>query len=271
MPQPVKAGGRSSWRRRRTSAATYHGACETRTYRLGARSPRAEWRPRAPGRAAPAVPPQARFDTALPDPLGAPRHGSRPGAGPALVHRRDVVASAWIGLRTCLRLLQPERHAHVAVHRRRRREMLVRGRPAVHAPMKPAEPEVAVRNERPHSAGLGERQCPLVGRLPARGIERVRIGRDLGAQVERVGQVAGPDRRAVKRVTAEPSRILRPAEEQVAAAEGVVHPYGVAGDLPRREVLRELLAFPESAQALVVFAELPQDPGAGRCRLRMSW
>jgi hypothetical protein len=81
--------------------------------------------------------------------------------------------------------------------------------------------------------------------------------------VERVGQVAGPDRRAVERVTAEPSRILRPAEEQVAAAEGVVHPYGVAGDLPRREVLRELLAFPESAQALVVFAELPQDPGAG--------
>ena len=83
----------------------------------------------------------------------------------------------------------------------------------------------------------------------------------------RAGGARGPgrraDRRAVERATAEPSRIVGPAEEQVAAAERLVRPYGVAGDVPRREVLHELLAFPESAQALVLFAELPQDPGAG--------
>src|SRR5260370_1411210 len=78
-----------------------------------------------------------------------------------------------------LRLLQPVRHIHPAVRRRRVREGFA-GRPVfAGAPVKLAEAEVAVGDEGPHAAGLGQRQrLPIVG-LAVLGIEPIGMGRDL--------------------------------------------------------------------------------------------
>src|SRR5258705_6108094 len=56
-----------------------------------------------------------------------------------------------------LRLLQPVRHVHLAVHRRRSGEMLARVIPLVCSPVELAEAEVAVGDERPHADLIGER------------------------------------------------------------------------------------------------------------------
>src|SRR5215470_16020835 len=58
-----------------------------------------------------------------------------------------------------LRLLQPVRHPHLAVHRRRGGEVLLRLLALARAPVELAEAEVAVGDEGAHGAGLGECQC----------------------------------------------------------------------------------------------------------------
>src|SRR3972149_6862548 len=55
-------------------------------------------------------------------------------------------------------LLQPEPHVHLAVHRRRGREVLLALMPLTRAPVELAEPEVAVGDERAHPQLLGERE-----------------------------------------------------------------------------------------------------------------
>src|SRR6266508_5313513 len=57
-----------------------------------------------------------------------------------------------------LRLLQPEPHVHLAVHRRRADEVLPRLLARTRAPAELAEAEVAVGDERAHAAWLGESQ-----------------------------------------------------------------------------------------------------------------
>src|SRR5215510_7188224 len=62
-----------------------------------------------------------------------------------------------------LRLLQPIRHPHLAVHRRRGGEMLLRLFALAPAPVELAEAEVAVGDEGAYAAQIGERQCLTVG------------------------------------------------------------------------------------------------------------
>src|SRR5215468_7744062 len=61
-----------------------------------------------------------------------------------------------------LRLLQPVRHAHLAVHRRRGGEMLVRLLARAAAPVELAEAEVAVGDEGVHAEPVGQRECVSV-------------------------------------------------------------------------------------------------------------
>src|SRR6266851_2959604 len=75
----------------------------------------------------------------------------RQGAGPGAVSSRQLPH-----LR--LRLLQPVRHAHLAVHRRRGGEVLLRLLASAGAPVELAEAEVAVCDERAHAELTGERQ-----------------------------------------------------------------------------------------------------------------
>jgi hypothetical protein len=58
-----------------------------------------------------------------------------------------------------LRLLQPEGHAHLAVHGRRRGQVPLR-RYCIAAPVvEPAEPEMAVGGEGAHVEQLGQREA----------------------------------------------------------------------------------------------------------------
>src|SRR2546426_5570263 len=78
-----------------------------------------------------------------------------------------------------LRLLQPEPHVHVAVHRRRGGEVLLGLLALARAPGELAEAEVAVRDERAHAARLGEGQRLAVVGLAALGVEPVGMDRDV--------------------------------------------------------------------------------------------
>src|SRR5262245_53471531 len=69
-----------------------------------------------------------------------------------------------------LRLLQVEPHIHLAVHRRRGSEVLLCLVALAHAPIEPAEPEVAVGDEGAHAARLGEGQRLPVVSFSALGI-----------------------------------------------------------------------------------------------------
>src|SRR5215510_13752610 len=73
-----------------------------------------------------------------------------------------------------LRLLQPVRHSHLAVHRRRGGEVLLRLLTLASAPVELAEAEVAVGDKGPHAQCLGQSQGLLVvgcGLLDIRGVD----------------------------------------------------------------------------------------------------
>ena len=94
-----------------------------------------------------------------------------------------------------LRLLQPELHVHLAVQRRRDGEVFVRLLALAGAPVEFAEAKMAVGDEGPHSAWLGQRQRLAVMGLGALGIESVGMARDVAEQVPRMGYVALAKRR----------------------------------------------------------------------------
>src|SRR5882762_1298090 len=82
------------------------------------------------------------------------------------------------------RLLEPERHVHLAVHCRRGSQVLLGLLRLAHTSTEAAEATVAVSDERSHTARLGERQRPAVMRLAALGIEPVGMGRDVAEEVQ---------------------------------------------------------------------------------------
>src|SRR3989442_8345579 len=61
-----------------------------------------------------------------------------------------------------LSLLKPVAHAHLAVHRRRGREVLLRLRTLACAPVELAEAEVTVVDEEAHAEYLGESTSQMV-------------------------------------------------------------------------------------------------------------
>src|SRR5262249_42543602 len=86
--------------------------------------------------------------------------------------------------------LQPEPHLHLAVHRRRGGEVLVRVLPLARAPVELAEAEVAVGNEGAHAARLGEGQCLTVVHLARLGIEAIEMTGDVAEEVLRMSRPA---------------------------------------------------------------------------------
>src|SRR6266852_4852212 len=96
----------------------------------------------------------------------------RQGAGPGAVSSRQLPH-----LR--LRLLQPELHVHLAVHRCRSGEVFHGLLLLTGYSIELAEAEVAVGDERTHAARLGEGQRLSVVGLAALGIEVVGMGRDV--------------------------------------------------------------------------------------------
>src|SRR5262245_37985947 len=152
------------------------------------------------------------------------------------------------GLRQLAHLLQPEPHVHLAVHRRRGREVLARLVALARAPVELAEAGVTVSDEGPHAAGSGEGQRLAVVALAALGIEPVGMGGDVAEQVQRMGDEPGVTRRAFDRAVSEAPRLVEPAEPQTGASQRVVGPAVNAHDAARGVTLEELLTFAEPAQ-----------------------
>ena len=90
------------------------------------------------------------------------------------------------------------------------------------APVELAEAEVAVGDEGPHAARLGERQRLAVVGLAALGIEPVGMGRDVAEQVQRMGREPGVRRRIFDRAVAQAPRLVEPAEQQSGTTQRVV-------------------------------------------------
>src|SRR6266851_1403826 len=134
----------------------------------------------------------------------------RQGAGPGAVSSRQLPH-----LR--LRLLQPVRHAHLAVHRRRGGEVLLRLLSVAGAPVELAEAEVAVGDEGPHAARLGERQRLAVVGLAPLGIEPVGMCRDVAKQVQHMGGISRLRLRRFSSSVAQAARLVQLAEHQVPA------------------------------------------------------
>ena len=119
------------------------------------------------------------------------------------------------------RLLQPVRHAHVAVHCRRRRDMLLRLLARARAQVDLAETEMAVGDEGAHAEPLGERQRLAIMSLAALGIELIGVGCDIAEQVQRMGLEPGLGRREFERAVAETPRLV-----ETAAATGGAPSHG---------------------------------------------
>src|SRR5262250_3001149 len=113
-----------------------------------------------------------------------------------------------------LRLLQPVRHVHLAVHRCRGGEVLLCFVALARASIELAQAEVAVGDEGAHAARLGEGQRLAVVGLAALGIEPVGVGRDVTEQVERVGRGPGLTGRGRHRAVAQALRVVETAEHQ---------------------------------------------------------
>src|SRR5262245_5602270 len=148
--------------------------------------------------------------------------------------------------RVCLRLrlLQPEPHVHLAVHRRCSGEVLTRLLALVGARAQLPEAEGAVGDERAHAARLGEGQRLAVVGLAALGIEAVGVGRDVTDQVEHVGRGSGLNRRELKRTLAQPLRVVETAEHQRGSTQPPIEPSEIADVSPRGLTLEKLLTFP---------------------------
>src|SRR4051794_20766432 len=80
--------------------------------------------------------------------------------------RRDLLklgaAACSRSLARRLRLRDPVRHAHLAIHRSRRRDVLPRPLVRARALVELAETEMAVGDDRAHPEPLGERKCVTV-------------------------------------------------------------------------------------------------------------
>src|SRR5437667_8457767 len=81
-----------------------------------------------------------------------------------------------------LGLLQPVRHAHVAVHRHRGGEVLLRLPPLVGAPVELAVSEVTMGDERTIVARLGERQ--RVAEMTFGLIRQILVGSDVAEKAK---------------------------------------------------------------------------------------
>src|SRR5215831_5916418 len=162
-----------------------------------------------------------------------------------------------------LRLLQPVRHPHLTVHRRRGGEVLARLLALARARAQLPEAEVAVGDERAHAARLGEGQRLMVVGLAALGIEPVGVGRDVTEQVERMGRAHELTQRGLKRAAAQALRVVETAKHQRGSPQPPIGRSEKADVSPRGLMLEKLLTFPQPAQALTRLAELRQNPSGG--------
>src|SRR5262249_50241705 len=113
-----------------------------------------------------------------------------------------------------VRLLQPEAHLHLTIHRdcggQERAGVITLADP----PIEPAEAQIAVRDEGAHAARLGECQPLAVMGLALLGIETLGPCRDVAEQMPRMGQESWLVLRGLSRTLAQPLRLVEQAEQQ---------------------------------------------------------
>src|SRR5215470_11112006 len=111
-----------------------------------------------------------------------------------------------------LRLLQPEPHAHLAVHRGRGGEVLPRLLAVARPPVEFAEAEVAVGSEGPHLQLFRQRQGAPVVLCTLLGIELLGMRGDVAEQMERLCLTRAIP--PLQRQLAEPPSLCLPTDQQ---------------------------------------------------------
>src|SRR5215831_1845188 len=144
--------------------------------------------------------------------------------------------------------LQPVRHLHLAEHRRRGGQVLLRLMLLAGASVELAKPEVAVSDEGAHATRLGEGQRLAVVGLAAFGIEPVGVGRNVTEQVERMGRVPGLTRGGAHRAVTQALRVVETAEHQRGSTQRLIEPSEKADVSSRGLTLEKVLTFPQPAQ-----------------------
>ena len=141
-----------------------------------------------------------------------------------------------------LRLLQPVLHAHLAIHRRRGREVLLGLLALARAPVQLAEAEVAVGGEGAHAELLGERERVTVVSVSV--LRGIAAGSDLSEETEGPRLVAALTALSGKGEGAvdEYNRLIDPVGEQARVAhvqddERLVLLLGLLRFIQQRETL----------------------------------
>src|ERR1700719_1377390 len=119
-------------------------------------------------------------------------------------------------------LLEPEIHAHLAVHRARGAQILARVLGLPDASLELRQTQAAVSDQRAHAMPLGEYQRLPVVSSAAFGIELVWMGCRVAEKPERMGREARLSLSGFQRSTAEAARFVDPAEQEAGAAQCAV-------------------------------------------------
>src|SRR5262245_21063574 len=122
----------------------------------------------------------------------------------------------------CFGLSKPVRHPHLAIHRRRDGEVLLRLLALVRGHVELAEGEEAVGDEGAHAPGCGEGECVDIMRLAAVGVEAVVMRGDVAEQMQRMSSCSEPPRKQFHRTLSQMLRLVELTEQQTREAQTVI-------------------------------------------------
>ena len=121
-----------------------------------------------------------------------------------------------------------------------------------------AETEMAVRNERTHTARLGECQRFAVIGLATLGVEPHGVHRDVAEQMQRLGHETRLKLRRLNRTITQPPGFVDQAKKQSGTAQHAVRAATLTDDPTCRVALNQFLALAEAGQRLVGLADFVQ-------------
>src|SRR5262249_24343993 len=156
------------------------------------------------------------------------------------------------------RLLAPEAHVHLAIHRRRGGQTLPSLLWLAGAAIERAQAQMAVGDKRAHAVRLGERQRLLVVSYAAFSIELVGVGSQVTEKMQRMGPKTGVALRGCDRAIAQVPGLIESSEQQTSATDCNVSPATMTNDSTRCLFFQEPLGFLDPVQRPLHVADLRQ-------------
>ena len=118
---------------------------------------------------------------------------------------------------------------------------------------------MAMGDEGPHAARLGERQRLAIVGFAFLDIELVGIGRDVAKQVECMGGKSWMRLRILEGAVGQPSCVVKPVEQQSGASQPVIVHASLINSSTRYPALEEFFALLQMARCLLHVSDLGED------------